>query len=370
MKIKNDYPGANIKVIQQEKQRIKLEQDIRDSTMWWFYWNFCVEAPALGEIIFEFCNGEVIGPWGPAFSFDRIHWNWVGKESRISSSAFRYSFDGKEKEVRFCFSLPYQIQDFERFYTKHSHVKYLKREVLLTSEKGRMVPLLILGKSGAEKNIFFTCRHHACESVAGYVLEGLMEQIIEEKDKVMENYKIHVVPFIDIDGVEEGDQGKARAPHDHNRDYIEAPIYRSTAALMEYARDKSPEIFLDFHCPWKWGEGEKVSEQRNNHAFFLIRNIPMKEEIEKLSSILAEMTQNNPNTENVIYQSKFEISIGEEWFEFGLSTSASFFENLGARISTSFEYPYFGVGERPVTQRSSRAFGADIARSLIKYLQS
>ena len=41
------------------------------------------------------------------------------------------------------------------------------------------------------------------------------------------NYLVYVIPFVDIDGVENGDQGK-QAPHDHNRDYINSPIYPET----------------------------------------------------------------------------------------------------------------------------------------------
>jgi hypothetical protein len=40
-----------------------------------------------------------------------------------------------------------------------------------------------------------------------------------------ENVEVVIVPFMDKDGVEEGDQGKNRKPHDHNRDYIGESIH-------------------------------------------------------------------------------------------------------------------------------------------------
>jgi hypothetical protein len=176
------------------------------------------------------------------------------------------------------------------------------------------------------------------------------------------------VPFIDIDGVEDGDQGKARVPHDHNRDYIEQPVYRSTAAWMEYARQKMPEIFIDLHCPWKWGDGDDIPSQRNNHVFFTKRLSPIKEELVRLESILSEINLNNTNSSKVIFDPKYDISIGEDWFSLGAPTSSEFFEKLGSRISATCEFPYFGAEDMIITQQNSRGFGQDLAKALEEYI--
>ena len=42
-----------------------------------------------------------------------------------------------------------------------------------------------------------------------------------------------MVPFTDYDGAQAGDQGKNRAPHDHNRDYVEF-LYPETKAITEW----------------------------------------------------------------------------------------------------------------------------------------
>ena len=92
------------------------------------------------------------------------------------------------------------------------------------SEKGREQQAYLFGNLNAKKTILLTARHHACESVANYVLEGLLDGLLREKYSVTEDCKVLVVPFMDIDGVEDGDQGKSRFPHDHNRDYLAEPI--------------------------------------------------------------------------------------------------------------------------------------------------
>lgn len=61
-----------------------------------------------------------------------------------------------------------------------------------------------------------TARHHACESTGNYVLEGVLEELIKS---LPNNLSVMCVPFVDYDGVVNGDQGKNRFQHDHNRDY-------------------------------------------------------------------------------------------------------------------------------------------------------
>ena len=97
--------------------------------------------------------------------------------------------------------------------------------------------LLRLGRldGEAEQCVLLTCRHHACEMMASYSLEGIMEAVLasDEGRRLREQVEFFVVPFMDKDGVEEGDQGKNRKPHDHNRDYDGESLYASVRAVRE-----------------------------------------------------------------------------------------------------------------------------------------
>ena len=84
-----------------------------------------------------------------------------------------------------------------------------------------------------------------------YALEGLVATFLEDSelgDWLRENVELTVVPFVDMDGAVEGDQGKWRLPHDHNRDYTEF-LYPETAALASLIAETEPQMFLDFHNP-------------------------------------------------------------------------------------------------------------------------
>jgi hypothetical protein len=49
--------------------------------------------------------------------------------------------------------------------------------------------------------------------------------------------------------VEEGDQGKNRKPHDHNRDYGKESIYPEIQAIKKLDNEHDFRFSLDLHCP-------------------------------------------------------------------------------------------------------------------------
>ena len=142
---------------------------------------------------------------------------------------FRFPADGAE--VRFCFAIPYVEANLRQFLDRHGDSSALRTGVLCKTAKGRSAEVLHAGRldGPSDYRLAFTCRHHACESVASFVLEGLMESILAQSEtgRWFRRVAVAAIPFVDKDGVEAGDQGKNRKPHDHNRDYAgEASIPR------------------------------------------------------------------------------------------------------------------------------------------------
>jgi tetratricopeptide (TPR) repeat protein len=129
---------------------------------------------------------------------------------------------------------------------------------LTQSRKGRAVELLQVGQPGIGKQaLLLTARHHACEALASYALEGFLQEAISESpaaEEFRKKYVLYAVPFVDKDGVEEGDQGKGRKPHDHNRDYGEAPLYPEIQAIEKLADEKKITFSMDLHCPYIKGD--------------------------------------------------------------------------------------------------------------------
>jgi len=368
IKIHKNYPGGNIRVNNIKGNIVNLEQEIRDTTLWWFYWGFCIDSPPEGELIFNFTNGDVVGPQGPAVSNDRAEWKWLGEKSVISRSSFKCTFDGTEEQVFFCISFPYQLSDFDRFYKRHNIHPMLIQTDLALSEEGRRVPLLRIGDKAANKNIILTCRHHACESIASYVLEGVIDFYLrEESGEILSEFAFYVIPFMDIDGVENGDQGKCRHPHDHGDDYRNDNIYKSTSALMSLASELKPVVYLDFHCPWIWAYGK----MRDEHPFFGKGPSPMKERIEKLGNLLKKATLQNADSGSILYDPAYDIETGEDWMtpEEMENSASTYFSKSDVNLSAFIEIPYFHAGDRVITQKNAGKFGIAFGIALKEYLK-
>lgn len=363
MNITTNHAGANIIVVEQNENTVFMKVDLRDSTSAWFYWNFAVEGAEGKQITFDFLDDEVIGRFGPAKSTDFESWEYLQDDCSFGATSFTYKFKPNENKVFFCFSLPYQYSHFERFYNDIKDSSIVNCYTLGKTDKGKSdVPLVVIGKEDAKKDIVFSCRNHSCESVASYVLQGVMLYIINNYSKFT-GYKFHIVPFVDLDGVEGGDQGKGRYPHDHNRDYIDTPIYQTVNAWMAYVKKLKVQVGIDFHCPWKWGG-------QNDHVALIKGLIELNEDIEKFADILKKVNIEDKTENKITYEGKYDVLPGQDWLpKIPNPTASNFYGKSGAKIAFTIEIPYFGL-EVMHTQKNTIAFGSNIAKSIELFLGS
>ena len=362
MKISCDYNGGNIKLLSVDGDTIKLEQELRGTTQWWFYWNFRVEGAQGRHLVFEFQNGEVVCPFGPAVSDDGYNWSFGGQSCYLSGTSFRYSFSDSDKIKYFAFSLPYQLEHFENFFKTIANNPEVERKILAYSEQNLEIPLVKIGRG--TQNIIFTCRHHCCESTASYALESVISSLLEDHSVLLDAYTFHIIPFVDIDGVENGDQGKDRAPHDHNRDYTENPIYNYTRAIYHYTENMPVTAFIDFHSPWKWGGFDNLP-----HIHF---GPPQKDKPDHqlvFADNLREITSRSPVQDTILYDNcKYVSFYGGPSNKVGTPSGKNFFVlKKNANMAFSIETPYSGNAV-PYTVRSLHIWGENIMSALYKTL--
>ena len=348
MKINVDYPGGNVLVLQTAENEFRLAPDMRDSDNW-FYWNFRLDGAGGRTVTFRF-DAEAVGYWGPGVSDDGLHWEYRPDRGEHDFRSFTYTFRPDENRVWFAMSLPYQLEHFERFYKKLTlrYPDVWTRKTLDVTPKGRSVPLLV-SDVGAAKDIVLTCRHHCCESVASYVLEGVLEYVSQRRDDFA-HYNFHVLPFVDLDGVEDGDQGKSRRPHDHNRDYIDEPIYSVTRKWMAYIKTLRPVADLDFHNPWLYSG--------NNDFSAIVMRPERVESCERFSRMFARTTARRPN--GLQHTAEHDAYPDVDW-NVGMKTSAcAYGVILGAEYSFTLETPYF-FKDKPLTTAALHDYGHDFA---------
>ena len=212
-------------------------------------------------------------------------------------------------------------------------------------------------------------RNHSCEAAASFVLEGILEAALSTDavgKQLRKNWEFIATPFMDKDGVEEGDQGKLRHPHDHNRDYNENPIYPEVAAAMRWGQEHKSSIagFLDLHCPMVHGPWD--------NRFYLVGSPFSNVEVHQAAFMDVFGKYRSGQVDR--YKNGV-LRFGEAWntnanFAGGKSAAVWAAENFQeAEIIASFEIPYANSEGVEVTPDSARALGRDLAAGLLHHLR-
>lgn len=104
--------------------------------------------------------------------------------------------------------------------------------------------------------IWMQARQHAWESGSSWVARGVRDWLLSDAADAVwlrSHALVFLVPIVDVDRVATGDGGKEAVPHDHNRDWTDAPHYPEIAAIQERIRGWSDErrmaVFIDLHNP-------------------------------------------------------------------------------------------------------------------------
>lgn len=105
---------------------------------------------------------------------------------------------------------------------------------------------------------YVVARQHAGETPGSWVLDGILRAVAAERPPAhLRRIEWWIVPFVDLDGVVEGDYGKDALPIDFNRAWAPMPMRPEVAAIQRdmhyFAEGRSRRFVLDLHGP---GGGE------------------------------------------------------------------------------------------------------------------
>ncbi|MDO5566253.1 MAG: M14 family zinc carboxypeptidase, partial [Planctomycetia bacterium] len=354
------FPGGNISVKSSESNVYKLEQELRGSPSHCFYWAFRVKNVTKPQTVtFSFSGQTVVSCWGPAVSRDGGKtWSWLYSDKHYKSDRFSYSFKAGENNLIFADAPMYVQADFDRFFNTFAGTDKIQRDVLCKSRKDRDVELYRFGLNQNSPNtIVFTARHHARETAASYVLEGTIQEILSgsaEGNYLLANAAFYVIPFVDKDGVEDGDPGKNRAPHDHNRDYGEK-IYPSVQAITSKVpqwSQGSKLVLIDYHCP---------GLHTNQFYFTNYKPSYMLDQLNRLAAHLVERHQGNgiPFTSQTKPSGSLNPAMSRAWFS----------SQPNAILAVTLEVPFATAKGVMVTPENLRQLGHDLAKALADFIR-
>ncbi len=365
-----DIPAGNIIVESVEGDTIRARPGLRDTEGHWFYWCFRVRGAGGRTVRCDLTSPDTLTEMGPAVSTDGgWRWSWTGPQA-MDGWSFRHPVPADAADVRFSMGMPYTDRNLAAFLERHGDSRTLQSGVLCRSRKGRPVRRLSFSCLDAEPvhRVVITARHHCCEMMASYVLEGLMLAVLADDEVgrwMRRNVEFLAVPMVDIDGVEDGDQGKNRRPRDHGRDYAGQSIYPETAAIRALVPEWSEgrlHVGMDLHCPGIRGELNDIIYQVGAQG---------EGDWREQQRFGAMLEQENAGT--LPYRVADNLPFGEAWntggnYDEGKGFRRWLAELPGVRLATSFEIPYARAGGVEVNQQTARGFGSDMVRGLHRYL--
>ncbi len=379
--VDGSFPGGNILINRLETNQVYLRQDLRDTIpgVNWFYWHFRARNAQGRHVTFHFTNGTAVSSRGPAISHDSGRsWFWLGINTvRFTTNGFdfEYPFPKRVPEARFCVAPSYLQSDLNRFLRRHARDPALSVGRLCSSKKSRPVELLRAGRVEEHPplRVLVTARHHACESIASFTLEGLLESVLAPNADgawLRQNVELVAVPFMDKDGVEDGDQGKCRAPHDHWQDYTGVSLYPEVAALKRLVAqwpNGSLRFALDLHCPELRGAADGPGDAEV--IFFAGSMVPSVAAEANVFQRILEREGRGP----LRYFGRHDLPAGARWNreEEIASTCLAWESHLpGIAVATVMEIPYATAGGQEVSPASARALGGDLAHALRRYFEN
>lgn len=368
--VKSDFPGGNILLSKVSQDTVHLKPDLSFTDGSWFHWYFKTSNITNKKVTFQFEQNNVFGKYGSAYSINNNNsWKWYG-ENRVSDNSFTYTFSKNDTIAYFSVSIPYTEKNLSDFFLELNNVELLSIETLCLSFENRVIEKVIISPSSSEtkKKVIITARHHACETSASFVLEGIIESILNEKDLeyLRKNIEFLIIPFMDKDGVENGEQGKNRIPRDHNRDYDHISIHNSTATLRstlpQWGEGKIA-VAIDIHSPGINGADNEVLYMVGQANDIIVKNqIQFSKLLEQYS--IGDMKY---------YHTNF-LPFGVRWntdknYTKGLTFSKWAISLDGITMASTLEVPYANISGIPFSKDAAREFGKAIAYSLKDYLE-
>jgi hypothetical protein len=368
MNIYSDFSGGNLLVDKIKGDTIWVRPDLRDIEGDWFYWYFAVSNAQGRKLTFVFNKPNQFTKMGASISTDGAKtWQWQGGDA-VDKNRFTYQF-ASNSEVRFSMGIPYTQENFDQFMQQFKGNRWIKQSALCQTKKGRTAELVKIKNPFKVPNmkVLVTARNHACEMMGDYLMEGIILEVMNNT-WLKENVEFVFLPFMDKDGVEDGDQGKNRLPRDHNRDYSEISIHETTAALRKMEplwSENKLKIALDLHCPW--------IKNADNELIFLTGSD--NKEMERKQRAFSDILEQNKKSElsyftsGMAYSGKFEWNDPKKSLPKGDSFQKWSAKIPGVDMTTTIEFPYAYNSGQVVSAQNAVAFGKDVANAIELYLK-
>lgn len=241
MNIINDYEGASIDIIKNDKNKNKVYLSLKkEKDKYSYYYNFVIEneEKTEGEVRIDkisssqyYTKGRVITPY-----IKENTWQRLNKE--------KFYIDGDELVIKIAPNTKQEISLVPR-YTQDNLEKFIKK-IPKNKIKIKDTPIneIIIGEQSLPA-VFIIARQHPGETLSSFFVEGVIEELIET-NKLLNKYCFIIYPIVNQKGVANGNH-RYTENIDYNRCWNKKNAPKEIQYIKKQLEKNKPKYFVDVH---------------------------------------------------------------------------------------------------------------------------
>ncbi|MEM0910454.1 MAG: M14-type cytosolic carboxypeptidase [Pseudomonadota bacterium] len=259
MKINSNFDSGNIEVVSYESDEtviLKIRPDTAAKFKQWFHFKaHCQPLKTYILKITELADSSYPKGWEDyqaVASYDTNEWFRV--DTTFDGDCLSISITPEYDHIYIAYFAPYSYQRHLQLIAQ-SQMQFDCRHTLLgESIDGREINLLTVGDENATgNNIWIIARQHPGESMAEWLIEGLLQRLLDDEDGVarslLAQHVFYIVPNMNPDGAYRGHLRTNTAGKDLNREWANPTPKGSPEVycVLQKMRETGVDMFLDVH---------------------------------------------------------------------------------------------------------------------------
>jgi murein tripeptide amidase MpaA len=259
VRISSNFDSGNIQVIQASEPdniQLRIKPDNQSDFYQWFHFKLESQAFVSHRLtIVDLKNSAYPDGWKnyqAVASYDRQEWFRVDCE-----------FDGEQLVIQhtpefehtyFAYFAPYSYERHLDLLAWAQQAPLCQQLCLGETLDGRDMSLLVIGEPEKDKKVIWvTARQHPGETMAEWLVEGLLERLLDEDDglarQLLEKAVFYVVPNMNPDGAVRGHLRTNAVGANLNREWATPSMERSPEVFLvkQMMLETGVDLFLDVH---------------------------------------------------------------------------------------------------------------------------
>ncbi|MCY7294024.1 M14 family metallopeptidase [Alteromonas sp. a30] len=259
MRISCNFDGGNIEVLNADAPnniQLSIRKDNQSEFAQWFYFKLETETMVEHKMTIVDLDKSAYPSGWPGYhavaSYDRAEWFRV--PSTFENNQLHIEFIPEQEVTYFAYFAPYSYDQHLNLLAWAQSDYQCRQEHLGETLDGRDMTLLVIGEEDQNKHkIWVTARQHPGETMAEWLVEGLLARLLDEDDgvarRLLDKAVFYVVPNMNPDGSVRGHLRTNAAGVNLNREWAEPTLEKSPEVFHVLNKMKAVgvDLFLDVH---------------------------------------------------------------------------------------------------------------------------